>query len=886
MEREAREDPGDDDARTTQQVPAPNQSYPERIGPYRVLALIGEGAMGIVYEAEQERPRRRVALKIIRPGVSTPTMLRRFEHEYEFLGRLQHDGIAQIYQAGIADAGFGPQPYFAMELVRGRRLDEYARLKELTLEQRLTLVAEIADAVQHAHHRGVIHRDLKPANILVTEAGNPKVLDFGLARAAQAELQSTVQTLAGEVVGTMSYMSPEQVVGDMSELDTRSDVYALGVILYELLSGRVPFDVSRKSLPEAVRIIREDEPARLSSITRALPTDIETIVGKALEKDKLRRYGSAADLAEDIRRFLRNEPIVARRPSASYQLKKFAHRHKGLVGGAIAVIIALIAGVVVSTWQAVRASRAERVAQTRANEAQAEKAKAEAVTKFVTEMLASADPSQSRGREVTVRAALDEAARKIDAGAMKNQPEVEVAVRNAIGSTYDGLGVFDAAERQLRAALDLQSHAGANPVLRADTDARLANVLYKLSRYADAKPFAEEAVRLRMEALGPRHPDTASSLDDLGGALYGTGDLTGAEARVREALAIRREILPPDDPKLSTSLNNMAFILQEKGNLKEAEQMFLESLAIDRRRLGNDHPEVAIKLVNLSRLNNDQQKFEAAEQFAREAVAIRRKVLGNDHPALVNALDQLASAVEERNPDEALTFRRESVAIARSRFGEAHRETARVQSNLAFALYKLGEYQEAVALYRAAVATYVKTVGTDDRMTLLAQLGLARSLNATGDFRLAEAAARDALATYRKQSNTREVASAHQALGDALAGQKRYVEAVPALREAVEIFEKGGRMRTPWDKPAAVSSLGAALAHTGDRVEAERLLIAGYEGLRDAPYTPRAQLRPSIERLVAFYETGKRPEDASVWRKRLDEATASDRQAVAAVQPR
>jgi tetratricopeptide (TPR) repeat protein len=885
MASDAREDPVDDDARTTRQVSTPGQSYPDRIGPYRVRALIGEGAMGIVYEAEQERPRRRVALKIIRPGVSTPAMLRRFEHEYEFLGRLQHDGIAQIYQAGIADAGVGPQPYFAMELVRGRRLDEFARLKELTLEQRLTLVAEIADAVQHAHHRGIIHRDLKPANILVTETGNPKVLDFGLARAAQAELQSTVQTLAGEVVGTMSYMSPEQVVGDMSELDTRSDVYALGVILYELLSGRVPFDVSRKSLPEAVRIIREDEPARLSSITRALPTDVETIVGKALEKDKLRRYGSAAELAEDIRRFLRNEPIVARRPSASYQLKKFAHRHKGLVGGAIAVLIALIAGVVVSTWQAVRASRAERIAQTRADEAQAEKAKAEAVTKFVTEMLSSADPAQARGREVTVRAALDEAARKIDAGAMKDQPEVEVAVRNAIGTTYEGLGVFEQAERQLRTALDLQSRSRPNPVVRADTDARLANVLYKLQRHADAKPYAEEAVRLRMEALGLRHPDTASSLDDLGGVLYGMGDLTGAEAKLREALAIRREVLSPDDPQLSTSLNNVGFILQEKGNLKDAETMFLESLAIDRQRLGNDHPEVAIKLVNLSRLNNGQQKFDAAEPFAREAVAIRRKVLGNDHPALVNALDHLATALEDRRPDEASTIRREGLAIARARFGEGHQETARLQSNLAFALYKQGAYQEAASLYRSAADTYAKTIGAEDSVTLLAQLGLARSLNGAGDFRGAEARARDALATYRKLSNTREIASAHQALGDALAGQRRYVEAVTALREAVDTFEKGGRMRTPWYKSAAVSSLGAALAQTGDRAEAERLLIAGYEGLRDGPYTPRAQLRPSIERLVSFYETSGRRNDASGWRKRLQEASATSSQA-AAVQPR
>ena len=805
--REERPDNADVDAdRTTQHPSGSGTSHATRIGPFRVVALIGEGAMGIVYEAEQERPRRRVALKIIRPGVSTPAMLRRFEHEYEFLGRLQHDGIAQIYQAGIADTGFGPQPYFAMELVRGRRLDEYARLKELDLRQRLTLVAEIADAVQHAHHRGVIHRDLKPANILVTESGNPKVLDFGLARAAQLELQSTVQTMAGEVVGTMSYMSPEQVVGDMSELDTRSDVYALGVILYELLSGRLPFDVSRKSLPEAVRIIREEEPARLSAITRSLPADIDTIVSKALEKDKLRRYGSAADLAEDIRRFLRNEPIVARRPSASYQIRKFAHRHKGLVGGAVAVLLALVAGVIVSTWQAVRASRAERVAQARANEAQSEKAKAEAVTKFLTEMLGSADPSQARGREVTVRAALDDAAKKIDAGAMRAQPEVEVAVRNAIGTTYDGLGVFEEAERQLRAALDLESRSARNPIVLADSNARLVNVLYKRQKYAEAVPVAEAAVKLRQEALGPRHADTAASLDDLGAILMQNGDVAAAEAKMREALAIRREVLGPDDPQLSTSLNNVGFVLLEKGEVQQAQAMFLESLAIDRRRLGNDHPEVAIKLVNLARLNNNQNDKEAAEPFAREAVAIRRKVLGNEHPGLVNALDQLSSAVELREPAEAERLSREALAISTRAYGANHRETARLQNNLGFMLYKQGGYAEAVTLYRAAIETFRQGLGADTPLTLGAQVGLAQNLNAIGDFRAAEATMREVLAVYRKQPTNKQVTTTLMALGDALAGQRRYKEAIPYLREVNGIYDQTAPMRVPWYKPEAQST--------------------------------------------------------------------------------
>jgi eukaryotic-like serine/threonine-protein kinase len=875
MDSDAREERSNDADRTTQHPSGSGGSTAARIGPFRIVSLIGEGAMGIVYEAEQERPRRRVALKIIRPGVSTPAMLRRFEHEYEFLGRLQHDGIAQIYQAGIADTGFGPQPYFAMELVRGRRLDEYARLKELDLWQRLTLVAEIVDAVQHAHHRGVIHRDLKPANILVTESGNPKVLDFGLARATQVELQSTIQTMAGEVVGTMSYMSPEQVVGDMSELDTRSDVYALGVILYELLSGRLPFDVSRKSLPEALRIIRYEEPTRLSAVIRALPADIDTIVAKALEKDKLRRYGSAADLAEDIRRFLRNEPIVARRPSASYQIRKFAHRHKGLVGGAIAVLLALVVGVVVSTWQAVRASRAERVAQARATEAQSEKAKAEAVTKFLTEMLGSADPSQARGREVTVRAALDDAAKKIDAGAMRAQPEVEVAVRNAIGTTYDGLGVFEEAERQLRAALDLESRSARNPIVLADTNARLVNVLYKRQKYAEAVPVAEAAVKLRQEALGPRHADTATSLDDLGAILLQNGEIAGAEAKMREALAIRREVLGPDDPQLSTSLNNVGFVLQEKDDLGQAQAMFLESLAIDRRRLGDDHPEVAIKLVNLARLNNNQNKKEAAEPFAREAVAIRRKVLGNEHPALVNALDQLSSAVELRDPAEAERLAREALAISTRAYGANHRETARLQNNLGFMLYKQGGYAEAVSLYRAATDTFRQTLGADAPLTLGAKVGLAQNLNASGDFRAAEATMREVLAVYRKQPTNRQVTTTLMALGDALLGQRRYKEAIAYLREVNGLYDQTAPVRMPWYKPEAQSTLGAALGASGEAADGERLMLTGYEGLRALPSTPAVRLRAAMERLIAFYAASGRREDVGAWRRKLEGAPAN-----------
>ena len=311
-----------------------------RYGSYRLVRLIGRGGMGAVYEAEQDRPRRSVALKVIKPGLAGPAMVRRFEQESQALGRLHHPGIAQIYEAGTADAGAGPQPYFAMELVRGAALLQYADSHGLTTRQRLELLARICDAVDHAHQRGIIHRDLKPANIIVDDSGQPKILDFGVARVTDSDVQSTRHTEVGQLVGTLAYMSPEQVLADPLELDTRSDVYSLGVILYELLGRRLPYTTTH--LHEIARAIRDEDPVPLSAIDRAYRGDIEIIVAKALEKDKGRRYGSVAALADDIRRHLRDDPIVARPAGTVYQLQKFAKRHKALVGGTMAVIVVFV----------------------------------------------------------------------------------------------------------------------------------------------------------------------------------------------------------------------------------------------------------------------------------------------------------------------------------------------------------------------------------------------------------------------------------------------------------------------------------------------------------------------------------------------------------------
>ncbi|MBC7772394.1 MAG: protein kinase [Pyrinomonadaceae bacterium] len=339
-----------------------------KIGAYIVHKVLGSGGMGVVYLAEQERPRRTVALKVIRRGLATPSLLRRFEHEAEILGRLQHPGIAQIYEAGVADYGYGPQPFIAMEYIDGRPLLDFADANRLGTRERLALVARTCDALQHAHQRGVIHRDLKPANILVrnedttvpgtkagqrpdtgrlslmTGVGEPKILDFGVARIADGRQHATtLRTSVGQLIGTLAYMSPEQLGLDTNDVDTRSDVYSLGVVLYQLLTGKLPYDVSSRALPEAVRMIKDDQPTKLSQINKTFRGDLDTIVSKALEKDKNRRYQSAAELGADILRFLAGEPIAAKRDSSMYFLRKQIVRYRGIVAAATVAVLTFLA---------------------------------------------------------------------------------------------------------------------------------------------------------------------------------------------------------------------------------------------------------------------------------------------------------------------------------------------------------------------------------------------------------------------------------------------------------------------------------------------------------------------------------------------------------------
>ncbi|MCG8408672.1 MAG: serine/threonine-protein kinase [Phycisphaerales bacterium] len=780
----------------------------QRVDGYTIVRKIAEGGMGTVYQAEQEKPKRTVALKIIRPLYASEQMLRRFELEAEVLGRLQHPGIAQIYEAGTADTGRGPQPFFAMEFIRGQTLLKYTTEKQLGIRQRFELVARICDAVHHAHQKGVIHRDLKPSNILVVDEGaegprdrgiqgrpssvsssvprplgpsnpssvQPKILDFGVARATDGDIQrTTLETEVGQLIGTLPYMSPEQVSGDSRMLDTRSDVYSLGVILYELSAGRVPYEVRNHSIPEAIRRIREEEPSRLSSIDARLRGDIETIVAGALEKDKARRYQSAAELAADIRRYLCDQPIVARPPSAIYQLRKFAKRHKAVVGGMVAVFVALAVGIVAEHRQRVAAERLRLDAVASRDESQA-------VTDFLISML---EAPEQRGKEVTVQQVLDRAAGTVEQQ-FTDRPIVAAKLHHTIGRTYFGLGLDAQAEPHLQTALDLnRRHLGDAHENTLKSMNAMAVLRLEQLRFDEAEPLCQEVVDRRRETLGETHAYTLNAM------------------------------------------NTLAAVFEQQSRVDEAESLRLDMLNFARK--GKEPAVILISSHTLAAFYMRQEQYEKAEPILRDALNEAPHVLEEKYSHTLEAMHQLGT------------------------------------------LYlKQKRYDEAVKILKETLKNKEQLLGEDRPSTMMTVVELGRLYEALGRYEEAEPCFLKALSVRRRQfgEDRPEVMQSIHDLADFYLLQGRLGEAEPLYRETLErsrrLLPKGRRYQI-----ASLINLGRLLVPQRRYKEAEEALLEAHEILEIHSKKDAGIKVMAIQSLVRLYEAWDRPQTAAEWQAKL-----------------
>jgi serine/threonine protein kinase len=665
-----------------------NARVPERIGSYRIRGVLGEGGMGVVYHAEQEQPiRRDVALKVVRVGLVGASARARFESERQALAVMDHPGIARIYDAGATDDG---TPYFAMEHITGESITAWSDSRQLDIDARLVLMEKVCHAVQHAHIKGVVHRDLKPSNILVTEVdgrAEPRLLDFGIAKAIESSGDSeTMHTAFGAVMGTIEYMSPEQATGGAARVDTRSDIYSLGVILYELVTGTLPFESSAlrdAGAFEALRLIRDTDPptperrftgtptrddvARrrrtdVRSLRRQLGSDLGWIIMRALEKDPARRYQSAGDLADDLRRLRRSEPVAAGPPGRRYRVSRFVRRHRVGVVAASVVLVALLGGVTLATVGFVRAKRA----QTRA---EAEARRATVIAEFLTGMLAQARPENARGRDITVQEVVDSTAARVQRDrTFDNDPETLASILHALGETYRSLAQYDR-----------------------------------------ALPLFERALEIREDVLGPENDFTLNSMGKVAATRAQAGDPRGSIEMVKELIRLRRKVSGPEHPDYVGEVMNLGNMYADLGEYDRAIPLLQEVIEIDRRTVGSDAPDIAYSINNLATVLVDQGEYVQAIPLHEESLALRRKHFGEPSAEVATALGNYARALDGAGRhDEALAAAQSAVSMSDSVFGPEHPRSATSRVRLGEALLHTGHAAEAEPVLKRALDVFLR----------------------------------------------------------------------------------------------------------------------------------------------------------------------------------
>jgi serine/threonine protein kinase/tetratricopeptide (TPR) repeat protein len=740
------------------------ESLPEALGDFRILREVGRGGMGIVYEAEQRSLGRRVALKVLPlAGTLDARQLQRFQNEARAAACLHHNNIVPVYFVG-SERGV---PFYAMQYIDGRTLAEVIRQlrqpaaaapasaaeertaaftpaggvaspaaateavgRQATLatgsaalgREHCRTVARLgvqaAEALDHAHQAGVVHRDIKPANLMLDGRDNLWVTDFGLAH-VQTEASLT---MTGDLVGTLRYMSPEQALAKRVAIDHRTDVYSLGVTLYELLTLQPAF--GGKDRQELLRQIAFDEPKSPRRLNKAIPAELETIVLKAMAKNPTERYATAQELADDLRRYLDDKPIRARRPTLGQRLGRWSRRHQALVRSAAVVLLLAVVGLAASTVLIGRALKAKEAAlegEAQQRQLAEEKAaEADAVVNYlVNDLLGSAAPDIKLGRPVTVEQVLANAEKSIDS-AFADRPRVEAAVQLRLGDTYLSLGKYPEAQRHLLRARELSSrwHGPTAPeTLRAMNG--VANVLYSQGQREEARKLHEEVLGRMRKVLGEDHPDTLASMNNLANVLNHLGKREEARRLHEEVLGRRRKVLGEDHPHTLVSMNNLAETLRYQGQWEEARKLHEEVLGRKRKVLGEDHPHTLMSMRNLATVLQAQGQWEEARRLYEEVLGRQRKVLGEDHPRTLDTMHNLATVLQDQGKwEEARKLNEEVLGRQRKVLGDDHPDTLGSMNNLASVLRDQGKWEEARKLHEEALGRQRKVLGEDYPDTL------------------------------------------------------------------------------------------------------------------------------------------------------------------------
>ncbi|MGD9263872.1 MAG: serine/threonine-protein kinase [Methyloceanibacter sp.] len=833
----------------------------DTIGPYKLLQQIGEGGMGVVYMAEQSQPiRRKVALKIVKPGMDSKQVVARFEAERQALALMDHPNIARVLDGGTTETG---RPYFVMELVKGVPLTEYCDRNGLSAAHRLELFVDVCRAVQHAHHKAVIHRDLKPSNVMVTMHDGrpvPKVIDFGVSKAINQQLtEKTLFTAYGQMVGTPAYMSPEQAEMSGLDIDTRSDIYSLGVLLYELLTGSTPFESERlctAGYAEMLRIIQEEDPPRPSTrlsttsqesmdvagnqgtdprkMSQLVRDELDWIVMKALEKDRRRRYDTAANLADDVGRYLSGETVQACPPTLTYRLKKAIRRNKGAIAIVSAIGAVLLLGLVGTTYGLLNAERQRKLAAERANEADAARAEEakraeelQRVTEFQSEQLGKIVPELMGAslRDSIIAAA---------------PVEQQAALRERLGRVnFTNIGLESMRANVFAPTRRAISEQFADqPMTEAQLLQSLADILLELGLLDAATEPQERALALRRKLLGNTHAKTLTSISTLGALRKAQGQYDEAESLFRETLAGRRRTLGNDHPRTLSSINNMAALLYAQGRFDEAEPFFQAAVDGGRRVLGDDDPRTLNFINNMGLLRKAQGRPDEAESHFQEALKGLRRVLGDDHPntlSSINAMGYFLNA--QARLDDAEPYYKEALDGRRRVLGDDHPDTLITINYMGYLLAALGRFDEAERFFLEALEGRRRVLGDDHPDTL----------------------------------------SSINTVGHVLRTQDKLDEAVPHYREVLDHRRSVLGNNDPRTLETT-NTLAALLVALGRYDETEPLLLAAYAALEESggADTRPQQLQAATQRLVALYDLWNRTDQADRWREKLNEHDTSD----------